>query len=380
MGRVRFLSVLVLLALAPTFAFAYALGPGDRVTVEVRAAQTQLSAETVVSVDGRIYLAPAGTFAVEGKTPAEVEADIARELGNYYVGPVEVAVLVTEPKEVTVAVLGQVRQPGEHRLLDDRPLLSQAITKAQGLLPQASSRRVSLTRQGRELGPVDLHAILVLGRSDQDVALRPDDVIYVPARKQWATVIGPAEQPGIYELLPGDRLSDIIVMAGGLTAEADPQRAFVERAGDEGGSRTIEIDLHAALASPGGDADPPLAHGDTVRLVMRVAVVYVLGEVREPGAQDFADNRTLLDYIGLAGGTTNRATLHRAAIIRGTAPEPQIIPVDLAKLMEAPASGPPPPIEAGDIIFLPERSIATVQDWTSIGGVLAALFAGIRLY
>lgn len=370
----------LLIALTPTLALAYTLGPGDSVTIEVRTEQTQLSLDSVVSVDGRIYVPPTGAFAAEGKTPVELEAEIARELERYYVGQVQVVVLVTERKEIVVSVLGQVAEPGEQRLPDERPLLSQAVTQAGGLLPQASSRRVSLVRGGQEIGPIDLYAILSLGRSDQDVVLHPQDVVYVATRERWVTVIGPAQAPAVYELLHGDRLSHVLVMAGGLTAAADPERAVIERPTPDGEPQTIEVNPRAALADPGGDADPPLIFGDTVRLVSRLTDVYLAGEVAQPGAKPFEENRTVIDYIGLAGGATNRAVLDRVVIVRRGNAEPRTIPVDLAKFMTGRAEGAPPLVAQGDVIFVPGRRIATVQDWGSLGQVLTGIVAAIRIF
>ena len=379
MGYLKFPLAVALILVTATCCTAYTLGRGDNISIEVRTEQSSVSLQTQVSVDGRVYVAPAGSFVAEGKSPAELEADIVQGLSKYYVGQVQATVLVMQPKQLAVSVLGQVQQPGDCRITDDRPLLSSAIIKAGGLLPQASARRVSLMRKGQELGPIDLYAILNLGRSEQDVLLRDGDIIYVPARERWATVIGPVEQPGIYELLPSDRLSNIIRMAGGLTASADPRRAAIERPQAQGSPGIIKVNVEAALANPGGDADPPVEHADTVRLASRIAQVYVVGEVTQPGAKEFQDNRTLLDYIGLAGGLTKRAIQGKVGIVRAGNPEPKVIPVDLAKLMAGKA-GPSPPMEPGDIIVVPERSIATVQDWGSLGQVLTGIIAGVRLF
>jgi polysaccharide export outer membrane protein len=379
-NRLRFALTALLVALAAGVAFAYSLGPGDQLKIEIRGEQTAQSIEATVSVDGRVYVDPAGAFTAEGKAPAQLEAEIATALDKYLVGPIQVTVLVAEPKELPISVLGQVRQPGDLRIPDDRPLLSTAISKAGGLLAQASWRRVSLVREGREIGPIDLYAVLKLGRSDQDLPLRTGDVIYVPARERWVTVIGPAESPGVYELLPGDRLSNLIVMAGGLTAAADERRAVIERSEADGKTSLLKVNIEAALARPGSDADPLLAHGDTVRLAVRVGQVYVVGEVAQPGPQDFQDNRSLLDYIGLSGGLTNRAVAGSAGVIRPGNPEPKVMPVDLGAYMQGRAKGPPPAIEPGDIIVVPQKRIATVQDWGSLGQVLTGVVAAFKIF
>lgn len=380
MLRIRFPATIALLVLAATLASAYTLGPNDAITIQIRAEQSEATIEATVSVDGRVYVSPAGDFVAEGKTPAQLEAEIKQGLSKYYVGDLKVAVLLMTPKDFPVSVFGQVKQPGVYRLVDDRPQLSTAISKAGGLLPLASTRRVSVTRNGRELGPVDLYAVLSLGRSDLDLTLRSDDVVYVPARERWATVVGPVEQPGVYELLPTDRVSDVIRLAGGMTALADPRRAVIERSDAAGHPQTIAINPEAALAHPGGEADLPLANADTVRLATRIAQVYVVGEVAEPGAKDFQDNRSLLDYIGAAGGLTNRAKPGSAGVIRPGSPEPKVMPVDLRALLQGRAKIPPPQIAPGDIIVVPERRIATLQDWGSLGQVLTGIVASIRVF
>ncbi len=415
MGRVRIpLVAALVIALAPALAFAYTLGPGDQISIDVRAAQTQLSLSTAVSIDGRISVAPVGALVAEGKTPAELEAELARELSRYYAGPVQVAVLVAQPKQVRVFVLGQVQQPGEQSLLDSRPLLSQAIAKAGGAAPQAATRRVSLVRGGRELGPIDLHAILKLGRSELDAELHAYDRIFVPARDKWVTVLGPVQAPGIYEMLPGDRVSNLILMAGGLSSEADQERAVIERhradaalGSASGRSGNLEVNLRAALDSPGGAQDPLLEPTDIVRLSIRASQVYVLGQVAEPGAKPYQDNLTLLDYIGLAGGIMPRARPHNVVIVRPASVgahgrAPLVFPVDLADLMSGKAGAGPPEagkhavprlrgprspassgevaLQPGDIILVPERRIASVQDWTSIAQVISTLLIRVRVF
>jgi protein involved in polysaccharide export with SLBB domain len=115
-------------------------------------------------------------------------------------------------------------------------------------------------------------------------------------------------------------------------------------------------------------------------LAARVAQVYVVGEVSQPGPQDFQDNRSLLDYVGLSGGLTNRAVAGGAGIVRPGNPEPKVVPVDLGAYMQGHAKSAPPAIEPGDIIFVPQRRIATVQDWGSLGQVLTGIVAAFRIF
>ena len=115
-----------------------------------------------------------------------------------------------------------------------------------------------------------------------------------------------------------------------------------------------------------------------MRLSPRLALVYVEGQVALPGPRDFADNRTVADYIGLSGGVTNRAVRNRVNLIRPGNPQSPVTVIDLDRAMTA--AGAAPVIAPGDIIFVPERRIATIGDWGSIGQIIPGIITGIRIF
>jgi polysaccharide export outer membrane protein len=72
--------------------------------------------------------------------------------------------------------------------------------------------------------------VLVRGeKEEEEIKLLPGDVIYVPVMRESVKVLGEVRNPGEYEIVEGDRLKDIIEMAGGLTPKASLVGGTLER-------------------------------------------------------------------------------------------------------------------------------------------------------
>lgn len=172
----RALVVLLLLAmLAPALAgeaaSGYRLGTGDRVAIAVFG-EPDLAVEAKVGDSGRIAYPFVGEVRIAGRTPAEVEKDLADALrGDWLVDPkVSVSILEYRPFFIN----GQVRNPGGYAY---QPGLTvrKAISTAGGLTERASERAITLIPEGerdrgtgRTVGlddPVGPGDILTVGES-----------------------------------------------------------------------------------------------------------------------------------------------------------------------------------------------------------------------
>ena len=92
--------------------------------------------------------------------------------------------------------------------------------------------------------------------------------------------------------------------------------------------------------------------------------VYVVGNVKEPGPFPYVRNRSVLDYIGLAGGGDDRAKLSATVVHRRDAE------LD-AKQVAA--------VQPGDMIVVPEKRLKWWQDYvvilTAISSVVLSTIA-----
>jgi polysaccharide export outer membrane protein len=184
----------------------------------------------------------------------------------------------------------------------------------------------------------------------------------------WPSVYvqGNVREPGPVEYLPGRRLLDYIGMAGGFGADADfSQIGIVSH--ENGRALKTTVDLSAISSDGESTPNPVLKPGNTV-WVGRALPVSVLGAVNSPGAVDYRHGLRLSDYVGMAGGPTNRAELGKALLKRVTPDgSSSVARVDLRAALGQPDDPQVNPVlTPGDTVIVPERFIAGTIEWRDI--------------
>lgn len=281
------------------------------------------------------------------------------------------------PRGGYVTLSGAIRRPGSYELSPGgglRELLELMGGASQGAAI-GKARLTRLAPDGRhDTFDLDLTAAL---RPPADVMLRPGDVLYIPPGAMLQDVVevrgafnGVPEsarttitgKPTIvqrFELSKGDRIRDLLVKAGGVSAYADLRLAVLERGGSGGPRRQIPIDLQQLLVDKEEFQNVTLENGDVFVVPPIEDKVYVLGEVRNPGPFDFRTGLTVREYIALAGGPNVRARYKNAVISYR----------DGRTFNVAQA----PPIEPGAIVTIPEVSVRWYQDYLLILSAIASL-------
>jgi protein involved in polysaccharide export with SLBB domain len=90
--------------------------------------------------------------------------------------------------------------------------------------------------------------------------------------------------------------------------------------------------------------------------------VYIVGPVRSPGPQEIPSDEvlTLSKAILRAGGFGEYADKHKVRVTRkgaGAGGQDQVLTVDVAEILEKGKTESDLPLEAGDLIYVPERLI-----------------------
>jgi polysaccharide export outer membrane protein len=120
----------------------YRLGAGDRLRLQVFG-QEELSQEYVVSDSGAITVPLIGAVDAEGRTIAELEEEIARQLSaGILVNPNVTAEVVTYRP---FFILGETRAPGQYPYVPNMTVLT-AVSMAGGFTFRAERDAVSITR------------------------------------------------------------------------------------------------------------------------------------------------------------------------------------------------------------------------------------------
>jgi protein involved in polysaccharide export with SLBB domain len=121
--------------------------------------------------------------------------------------------------------------------------------------------------------------------------------------QQTVRIGGEVVYPGTYALENrGDRLSELVHRAGGLTPQAYPEGVWFVR--DTGGVGRLNVNLPAAMAKPGSKEDLLLRGGDQIWITQYQPSVRVEGAVISPGSVLWVEGKNLGYYINAAGGAT----------------------------------------------------------------------------
>lgn len=263
--------------------------------------------------------------------------------------------------DFVVAMNGEVRVPGIYPIAPGTTI-GALVPVVGGLSPEADLAQIELSRfasvKSQDGASFERRTIDASRTSLLKVALSPGDIIrFNPKFSERDTgsilLSGAFKRPGVYVIRRGERLSEMIARAGGLTEQAYPlgavftresvrqreAKAF-ERAATDLESGLAETLASGALAdqSPEAlvlavqglanqlrnaqavgrvvvEADPTvlevrrefdnvLEPGDRLHMPKRPNSVTVSGEVLNPGTIQFVSGKTVDEYVDNAGGVT----------------------------------------------------------------------------
>lgn len=151
-----------------------------------------------------------------------------------------------------------------------------------------------------------------------EIPLEPFDKVTILRQPDFelqrtVEIRGEVEFPATYALRRRtERLSDLILRAGGVKETGFLEGARLVRAEDNAGP--VDIDLAAALRDRGGREDLILRPGDVVTVPEYNAVVRVTGAVVSPVAVQYRAGADLSYYIANAGGYARLADRARVSV------------------------------------------------------------------
>lgn len=279
-------------------------------------------------------------------------------------------------RERSAFIRGAIRTPGAYPLAQGITLDS-LIAVAGGLSLEADTRNIEITSSnfaretGGKRGGKHREKINISANNPDDnaanIIIGPGDSVRINQKfdkisDNSVIIMGEVENPGRYDLMPGDKISDLLSRAGGLTSTAYPYGAIfsreserraeefryksqsqtikqaIARAIDEddekvnagkiaearalaeelanakgAGRITIESDPAALKTKP--ELDLLLQSGDRLFIPRRGLTVRVHGEVLSAASLQFREGKSPLDYIHEAGGFTFHADKDRSFVL-----------------------------------------------------------------
>ncbi|MGB9074398.1 MAG: polysaccharide biosynthesis/export family protein [Terriglobales bacterium] len=159
----------------------YIIGNGDLLAINVWK-EAEISRVVPVRPDGKISLPLIGELQASGRTPRQLQEEIAKKLKDYVAEP-EVNVIVQEIKSQKFNVLGMVMHPGSYTLTKPMTVID-AIAMAGGFRDFAKQKDVYVLRRdvgGKQNRLPFNYKDVIKGRSpEQNVELQSDDTVVVP--------------------------------------------------------------------------------------------------------------------------------------------------------------------------------------------------------
>ena len=300
----------------------YVTGPGDQLTI-VFTGKLVKRYTLDITPEGVLLVPEFGPIAIAHIPLAAAKSKILSALQSRY-RDVSISVFLTRLRFVKVTVSGEVEAPGVI-VLSAGDRISEAIRSAGGILPGASTRNITLIR-GDKRPVVDLLKYSRTGSKTANPYVNEGDIIVVPSSERRIDrigIFGAVKSPGSFEYSPNDRLSDLLMLAYGLTTDVDSFSCKIVRFEDDHVSkRTIDVSLPAGSAWIDSVRKIELFPDDRVYFLRipsyhETAQVTVTGQVVYPGSYPIVEDSTRIsDVIRMAGGLTEDASLSEASMDR----------------------------------------------------------------
>ena len=306
----------------------YVVGPRDTLAIHIWNVPDQNLNRSIIAPvdsDGMVVVPQVGAIPVGGLTFSKTERVISDHL-KLLLKRFEVHISLARLRTIKVIVVGEVGRPGAYEL-SSLASASNAVYAACGPTKNGSLRQIRVMREGKLLTELDLYDLLVNGDRGGDRRLQAGDVIVVPPIASAAAISGSVRRSAIYELKPNTHLSDLLSLAGGLTAVADRQRCHIFRLDPSRGRIILDVDLGLLLRESGGEKsrspdlknDPVILDGDYVRVASiptQVSnAVSLVGAVKIPGPYEHRPGMKLHDLLTLDQLTID-AHMDRAELVR----------------------------------------------------------------
>lgn len=292
----------------------YILGPDDELLVTVYGVQ-EYTGELLVSDEGNITVPNVGQIRVAGLTIEAATQKLKTVMGNSIYpylknGGSKLSVTLNKIRSIKVTIIGANR-PGNYTLSSLSTVFN-ALYVAGGPSEFGSFREIELVRNNKVERKIDLYRMLLKGDQSDNIGLKDNDVIRIPAYKKRVELQGQVKRPGIFEILPGEYFQNVLEFASGFTDTA--YTAIVKAFQNSGRERKIKD----VPASEYQQYQPESGDLFVISKILNRFEnrVKINGAVFRPDVYELTNGLTVGELIRKADGLKEDAYTGRAQILR----------------------------------------------------------------
>ena len=291
----------------------YVLGPGDELQISVYGVQ-EFNASVPVTMEGKVTIQYVGQIAVSGMTIEAATQKIHNAMAGVYStirsGQSQVGISLSRIRTIRVTIIGS-KQPGNYSI-SSLATVYNALFLGGGPGKNGSYRNIELLRNNKVYRNIDIYRFLVNGDQSDNVGLKDNDVIRIPAYSQRVTVEGQVKRPGIFEMKKGDTFGTLLSFASGFNEFAYTASVNVLQ-------KTNKEFKVTDIKESEFNTYKPLS-GDVFRVSKILSRfenrIKIEGAVFRPDTYSFYEGMRISDLISKADGLKEDAYRNRARIIR----------------------------------------------------------------
>ena len=327
----------------------YILGPGDELQISVYGVQ-EYSATLPVTMEGKVNIQYVGQIPVSGMTieaaTQKIRGAISRVYSTVASGQSQVGISLSRIRTIKVTIIGS-RQPGNYSI-SSLATVYNALFLGGGPGKNGTYRNIELLRNNKVYKKIDIYSFLVNGDQSDNVGLKDNDVIRIPAYSQRVTLEGQVKRPGIFEMKSGETFKDLLSFASGFNEFAYTASVNVLQ-------KTSKDFKVKDISSSEYGSYKPLA-GDVFRISKILNRfenrIKIEGAVFRPETYSFYKGMRVSDLVAQADGLKEDAYLDRATIVRTKADlTTEVTNVNLSKALSG---------DTAANIYLQKEDIVTV--------------------
>jgi protein involved in polysaccharide export with SLBB domain len=207
----------------------YQVGPDDELIIDIYGF-SEASYKLKVSPEGTINVPYVGLITVGGMTIEQATSRIRTKLSSIYsgikTGNTKASVSLGSIRSIKVILTGELVKPGTYTLPSVGSVFN-ALYQSGGPSENGSFREIEVIRAGVKIATMDVYDFLLRGEFKNNIQLKDQDVIRVPTYNKRVEIVGEVKRPGIFEMVNGESLNELLRFSGNFTERAYQARIKV---------------------------------------------------------------------------------------------------------------------------------------------------------
>ena len=311
----------------------YEVGPNDVLKLVIYGVQ-EYSSDLIVSKEGKVFIDNVGNIKVSGLTLEAAKTRIKQQMSataysSLSRGDSKIDLTLGDIRTIHINVIGAFKS-GTMNVSSLSNVIS-VLSEAGGPNNIGSYREIEVIRDNKLFKKVDLYKFLQYGDQSQNIGLKDNDIIRIPAYKQRIEIYGEVKRPGIFEVIGSESFDQVLQYAGGFTDNAySAWVKIIQRNDKEKSVKDLSSVDFTKYIPKGGDEIT------VSKIINRFQNrVTLSGAVYRPDVYELTPGMRVADLIKKSDGLKEDAFIGRAQLIR-IKPNllKEMISINLAKALE----------------------------------------------